>query len=158
MKTFEAVAAVRSFNRFYTNIIGLVDRFILDSNYSLTEVRILWEIAHNSELNARKIMQSLQIDEGYLSRTIKKLTAANLIGKKKSRSDSRVYSLYLTEEGARTFNELNEKSSVEIGELIRDLTEREISDLISCMRRITAILRREENIDEDRHRRNRDQE
>jgi len=146
-----AITDIRSFNRFYTNIIGLINHYILESTYSLTEARILWEIAGKSDLNAREIVQKLQIDEGYLSRTIKKLTAEKLIEKKKSLQDSRVHSLYLTAKGEKIIAELNAESSAEIADLIKNLDDNEITDLVSSMNRITEILDREEIPHEDRN-------
>ena len=71
----EAVRRVRAFNRYYTNLIGVLDRRILRSPWSLTEVRILYEISHNEGTNARRLMRMLSVDEGYLSRTIERLAA-----------------------------------------------------------------------------------
>lgn len=136
----DAVGAIRSFNRFYTNVIGVVDRNILDSPFSLTEVRILWEIHHNRDRNARKIRAALQVDEGYLSRTISKLLRQGLIRKDKSTTDKRVFRLSLTENGEETFLELNRRAGEAIRLMIHGLTAGEVSQIVSHMREIERIL------------------
>lgn len=139
----EAVEAIRSFNRFYTNVIGVIDRYILDSPFSLTEVRILWEIYHNQEYNARKIGAALQVDEGYLSRTISKLLRQGLINRHRSEEDARVYELSLSRKGEKTFLELNKRAAAAIESTISSLSDREVSEIVTCMGRIQEILRKD---------------
>ena len=143
MTRIEAIDAIRSFNRFYTNVIGVVDHHILNSKFSLTEVRILWEIYHDPECNARKIRFALQVDEGYLSRTISKLTREGLIDKRQARDDGRVYVLSLTAEGETVFMDLNRKAAEEIESVVSTLSAKQIFELVSHMKRITQILRNE---------------
>lgn len=141
MSNARAVAAIRAFNRFYTNVIGVVDRHILESPYSLTEVRILWEIDHAPATNARAICTKLSVDEGYLSRTINRLVEKGLVRKRRSRADARVYELSLSAKGRKVFSRLNDKAGEEIAGLIESLAAKEVRELVTHMERIREILR-----------------
>lgn len=140
MRNLKAIKKIRAFNRFYTNTLGLVDRHILHSPYSLTEVRVLFEIFHNSNYTARKIKNILQVDEGYLSRTIDKLIKQGLITKKQSQSDGRVFILSLSKKGENEFIILNNESEVSIESMIDHLTPDEVSEIVSIMYRIQELL------------------
>ena len=140
MKNLKEIRKIRAFNRYYTNIIGVVDRHILSSKYSLTEVRILYEIYNNSGFNVRKIKNILQIDEGYLSRTIDKLINQGLVKKKQSLEDRRVYNLSLSKSGERVFLKLNQKSEESVAKMIGHLTPDEVIKLVSSMEEIKEFL------------------
>ena len=77
----DPVAEIRSFNRFYTNIIGLLDKHILESPYSLSEVRILFEINNIGPCSAREIKNIINMDEGYLSRIVEKFVRQKILKK-----------------------------------------------------------------------------
>jgi DNA-binding MarR family transcriptional regulator len=136
----EIIGKIRKFNRFYTNIIGLLDQHFLDTPFSLTEGRVLYEISQMEECSARKIMQNIAIDEGYLSRIIHKFTKQGLIRKAPSSKDKRLHMIVLTEKGARQFAELNENSDKLISALIEKLSEKELEDLTSMMAGIHELL------------------
>jgi DNA-binding MarR family transcriptional regulator len=140
----EPIGEIRSFNRFYTRVLGVLERHILRSPYSLTEARILFEISHDHAANARKIRKLLVIDEGYLSRTIDKLLRQGLILKERSPTDGRVLVLSLSMEGKRIFARLDRESAAEMGLLIRHLSVREVSELVAHMRRIRRLLSKAE--------------
>ncbi|MGD8307547.1 MAG: MarR family transcriptional regulator, partial [Ignavibacteria bacterium] len=131
---------IRAFNRYYTNVIGVVDRHILHSKYSLTEARILYEIYNNSGFTVRKIKNILQVDEGYLSRTIDKLIKQGLILKKQSNKDRRVFNLTLSKSGEREFLKLNLKSEESVAEMIDHLTPDEVVQLALIMDKISKLL------------------
>ena len=143
MTRSDAIKDIRAFNRFYTNIIGIVDRHILDSPYSLTEVRILYEIYHVRKPTARKIQSFLQIDEGYLSRTIDALSKRGLVQRMRSPGDKRVFLLSLTAKGRKEFRILNRRSNIAIGHLIANLHPRDIDRLRSMLRSIQRLLSKE---------------
>lgn len=136
----EAIEKIRSFNRFYTNMIGLLDQHFLDTPFSLTEGRVLYEIRHMEECSARKIMENVAIDEGYLSRIIHKFTKQGLIKKAPSAKDKRLHIIVLTEKGKKEFAKLNENSDQLISELIEKLSEKELEELTSLMERIHELL------------------
>lgn len=134
------IEKIRSFNRFYTNIIGVVDRYILNSQYSLTEVRIIYEINHHHDLTARKIKDLLQVDEGYLSRILDKLIRQKMIIRVQSREDKRNYFLSLTEKGKQDFGKLNSLSQQSIAQMIDGLSPAQIEKLTGMMMEIKEIL------------------
>jgi len=131
---------IRSFNRFYTNIIGVIDRYILDTHYSLTEARILYEIYHSNNLTARGIKELLQVDEGYLSRILDKLIAQGLIIRTQSPGDKRQYFLSLSEKGNQEFFGINRLSVQAVSKMIDGLVPAQIEKLTDMMKKIEEIL------------------
>src|SRR5213596_1258543 len=83
------VAAVREFNRFYTNVIGLLREGLLDTPYSLTEARVLFELAHEEAVEAAALRRWLDIDAGYLSRLLAGFEAGGLVSRTRSAADGR---------------------------------------------------------------------
>src|SRR6185295_14888528 len=106
----ELIDRVRSFNRFYTDIIGLLDQHFLDSPFSLTEGRVLYEIRHTEDCTAKKIGEKMTIDEGYLSRILDTFRKKGLITKSLSPEDKRLHMIKLTEKGRKEFASLNDHS------------------------------------------------
>lgn len=143
MRLAQAVKSIRAFNRFYTNIIGVIDRHILDSPYSLTEVRILYEIHHHKNPTARKIKNFLRIDEGYLSRTIDKLIKQGLIMRKQSPEDAREFVLSLSRKGKSEILILNKLSEKEVGLMIGHLRNFEIDELVTLVCKMRELLTRD---------------
>lgn len=143
MPSRSAIAAIRAFNRFYTNVIGVLDRHVLDSPFSLTEVRILWEVHHHEGCNPRGIGETLSVDEGYLSRTVSDLVKRGLIDKRRSDSDRRKFELALTDLGRRTFLELDRKAGDAIESLIGPLSDDEVDEVVRHMDRVRQLLRLE---------------
>jgi len=142
MSPGEAVGGIRRFNRFYTALIGALDRHILNSPYSLTEVRVLYEIAHGEGANARRLKTILGIDEGYLSRTIDRLSRAGLVRRHRSPTDARVFPLSLSTRGRRELDALESAAAAEIAALVSPLSSREVEEVVGGMRRIQALLGR----------------
>lgn len=136
----EFIEKIRSFNRYYTNIIGLLDQHFLDTPFSLTEGRVLYEISHMEECSARKIMENIAIDEGYLSRVIHKFTKQGLVKKAPSSKDKRLHIIVLTEKGKKEFMKLNENSDKLISELVEKLSTIELEELTGMMERIHELL------------------
>jgi len=136
----KASQEIRMFNRFYTNIIGVVDRRILHTPYSLTEARILFEISHDPSCTARQIKKILQVDEGYLSRTIDKLVKLGLVTKKQLQSDGRVLILSLSKKGERELLKINEAAEASVKSMIEHLSPDEVDEILVLMRRIQELL------------------
>lgn len=136
----ELIDRIRSFNRFYTNIIGVLDQHFLDSPFSLTEGRVLYEICNTEECTAKKIRESIVIDEGYLSRILDHFAKRGLIKKTPSANDGRLRIILPTEKGKREFATLNENSNVLISQMITNLTEAEREDLLNKMDEIRSLL------------------
>jgi DNA-binding MarR family transcriptional regulator len=140
MSTPSAVARIRAFNRFYTNLIGVLDRHVLRSPFSLTEVRIMYEVSIDEGGNARRLKEILSVDEGYLSRTIESLVRRGLLKRTQSAADARVFHLSLTGKGKREFRKLNGAAESEIRTLVGSLSARQVGEVVSCMARIRDLL------------------
>src|SRR5262245_21833066 len=139
----DLIDKIRSFNRFYTNIIGLLDRHFLDTPFSLTEGRVLYEISHAELCTAKKIRSNIDIDEGYLSRIIDKFIQEGLVKKTPAQEDRRLHIIVLTEKGQREFSKLNDNSNKLISQTIEKLSEQEGADLVKMMERIQVFLTKE---------------
>lgn len=140
-QTQHLIDRVRGFNRFYTNVIGLLDRHFLDTPFSLTEGRVLFEISHTELCTAKKIRSNIDIDEGYLSRVIDKFIQKGFVRKTPAAEDRRLHLIVLTEKGRMQFSKLNENSNRQISELLNKLSESERSELIQMMDRIRVLLK-----------------
>ncbi len=140
-QTQESIAKIRSFNRFYTNLIGLLEQRFLNTQYSLTESRVLYEISHMEECTAKKIRENIVIDEGYLSRIIDKFIRQGLVKKSPAPQDRRLHLIVLTEKGRREFQKLNENSNQSISQLIGKLSGPETVELVGMMERIQELLK-----------------
>ena len=134
------VGAVRRFNRFFTRRIGVLREGLLHSPYSLTEARILFEIANGEGLTATDLSRELGLDPGYLSRTLARLDQLGLIDKVRSEADGRRRLLALTPEGERAFALLDGRSREEVSEMLVDLSEADRRRLLESMRSIESIL------------------
>lgn len=134
---------IRRFNRFYTDILGLLNKHILDSPYSLTEVRILLEIDRARNCTANMLMDKLNVDRGYMSRILKHFEASGLVSKESSTADRRAVFLYLTPKGKDTISALEERSIKQVQGLISHLTEDEQEKLIKSMQYISSAISHE---------------
>lgn len=134
------IAQIRSFNRTYTHLLGLLDKHILDSPFSLTESRILYEIAHHENLSAKFLTHTLNINKGYVSRTLKKLQTQGLIEQKTSAHDKRSNNISLTEKGKRIFHTLDHASSAQISAMFSGLNPYEEKRIIAALGEAQQIL------------------
>lgn len=133
------VRAVRRFNRFYTQKIGVVGRY-LKSPFSLAEVRVLYELAHRDGLTATHLGRELGLDLGYLSRILRGFERRRLITREPSESDGRQSFVSLTAQGRQAFAPLDARSRDEIGELLGTLGEGAQARLVEAMHTIEALL------------------
>ncbi|MET3887731.1 DNA-binding MarR family transcriptional regulator [Chitinophagaceae bacterium OAS944] len=134
------IEEIRAFNRYYTGLIGLLNDHLLDSEYSLAEVRILYEINTHQPVSASQIMSEMGIDKGYLSRVLKQLEKNGLISKQVSDEDARVALVSLTAKGETLFSKLNAASDQQIEALITNLSRDEQRTLIEHMHAIKVLL------------------
>src|SRR5438552_16673845 len=115
----EDVAAVRRFNRFYTRHTGLLGRRFLDSEFSLAEVRVLYELAHGEAVTATAIADELGLDTGYLSRILRGFERRGVMTRRRAPGDARRALLSLTNEGRRVFGRLNGRQNAEVRSWLR---------------------------------------
>lgn len=136
----KSIQQIRSFNRYYTKVLGLLEKNLLKSNYSLLEARIIYEINSNKKLTSSKLKNILNLDKGYLSRTLKKIHKKGLINKVISEQDKRQAYLEPTPFGIKEFKILNDDSDSQINVLTNDLTKKEVDELVFHMDSIKKIL------------------
>jgi DNA-binding MarR family transcriptional regulator/GNAT superfamily N-acetyltransferase len=134
-----AVRAVRRFNRFFTRRIGVLDPY-LGSALSLTDVRVLYELAHREAPVARDLMHALGLDAGYLSRILKRFEAAGWLERAPSPVDARQSLLTLNEAGHAFFAPLQQQSRDEAAALLRPLGAVQRQQLVDAMARVEALL------------------
>lgn len=138
--TDDATAAIRDFNRFYTRQIGLLDQGFLGSAFTLTEVRVLYELAHRDSPTATEIARELSLDPGYLSRLLKKLERQGHLARGRDAEDARQRPLRLTRSGRRVFERLDQASGEQISAMISGLTPAQVSELVASMQTVRQLL------------------
>jgi len=121
MATEPRIAAVRRFNRFYTRRIGVLDEGVLHSELSLTEVRVLYELAHRDGPSAAALRRELGLDAGYLSRIVAKFERRGLVKRVPSQTDRRQSGLVLTPAGKKAFAALDARQQDEVRSLLDGL-------------------------------------
>jgi DNA-binding MarR family transcriptional regulator/GNAT superfamily N-acetyltransferase len=134
------VDAVRRFNRFYTRQIGLLGQGYLASPFTLSEVRVLYELAARDGATASEIAHALGLDAGYLSRVLAGFRRRGFVERHASDRDARQSHLALTARGRAAFSELEEKSKAGVAKMIGKLSEEEGVRLVSAMGAIEALL------------------
>ncbi|QKD04478.1 bifunctional helix-turn-helix transcriptional regulator/GNAT family N-acetyltransferase [Mesorhizobium loti] len=136
----QLIDAVRAFNRFYTRQIGLLDEGLLKSAFSLTEARVLYELAHRDGLTATDLGRDLGLDAGYVSRLLKKFERLHLIARSTLVSDARQSAIVLTPAGRTAFAPLNKDSHDQVAALLGRLPASERDRLVKSMRTVQALL------------------
>jgi DNA-binding MarR family transcriptional regulator/N-acetylglutamate synthase-like GNAT family acetyltransferase len=134
------IAALRHFNRFYTQKIGVLEEGLLDSRFSLTEARVLYELALSEEHTAARLGKQLGLDRGYLSRILRGFERHGMICRTPSATDRRLTLLALTPQGRSTFNELDASSQAVTGTLLSHLSEEDQGRLVAATGAIERLL------------------
>lgn len=134
------VAAVRQFNRFYTRQIGVLQEGLLDSPFSLTEVRVLYELAHHHGVTATELCAALNLDAGYLSRILRKFEKRGWVDRQASASDRRQSLLALTNKGSAEFLPLEERSNQHVRRMLSEMSLQAQQQLIRSMEEIERVL------------------
>jgi DNA-binding MarR family transcriptional regulator/N-acetylglutamate synthase-like GNAT family acetyltransferase len=134
------ISAVRAFNRFYTRKLGVLDQQLLKSPFSLSEARVLYEIANREDLTAKQIGIGLGLDPGYLSRMIQNFDDSGLVTRKSLASDRRQHRLSLTAKGRRAFDKLNRNSQDDVAAMLAALPDSGRERLIGAMAVIENLL------------------
>jgi DNA-binding MarR family transcriptional regulator/GNAT superfamily N-acetyltransferase len=136
----EQISAVRAFNRFYTRKLGVLDQQLLKSPFSLSEARVLYELAHREDLAAKQIGIELGLDPGYLSRIIQNFDENELITRKPLPADRRQYRLSLTAKGRQAFAKLDRRSHEEVAAMLATLPRGDGQRLTAAMGLIERLL------------------
>lgn len=143
MDPHDRIEGVRRFNRFYTRRIGALNEGLLDSAFTLTECRILWELAQADEgvgLTATALGRLLDLDAGYLSRLLRALKERKLVKAVRSEVDARQWLLQLTAAGRRAFAPLDRRSQAQADALLGALDDGQQAELLRAFGRIQALL------------------
>jgi DNA-binding MarR family transcriptional regulator/GNAT superfamily N-acetyltransferase len=135
-----AVAAVRGFNRFYTNVIGLLRGKYLDTPYSLTEARLLFELAQRVTSEVADLRRTVDIDPGYLSRILARFEADGLISRQRSAADGRRQVIRPTDSGQAVVAGLDARSAEQTRAMLAAVRHEDLRSLLDAMRVITQTL------------------
>ena len=135
-----AVQRVRAFNRFYTRRLRLLDAGHLGSPFSLSEVRVLYEIAHRDGASAGAIASALDLDAGYLSRMLQSFRRRGLIAAAAAPEDGRRRTLRLTRRGRQAFGRLDVRASGQVREMLGHLGDDDLEPLVGAMGQVETLL------------------
>lgn len=130
---------MRAFNRLYTQRAGLLDPY-LGSEFSLTEVRVMYELAHHAPCTASDLTRRLLVDAGYLSRILRRLGAAGWVERSRSKADARQLALNLTPKGRAVFEPLQQRSRDEAARLLAPLPAAQRETLVAALARAQSLL------------------
>lgn len=136
----DKIDEIRKFNRFFTRKIGVLREGLLHSDYSLTEVRIMFELANSDNSTASKLSRELGLDAGYLSRILARFEEQGLTERVRSEQDGRQFLIRLTAEGMKVFSLLDQRSRNEVAEILNELSEEDQQKLLRSMHHIENIL------------------
>ena len=134
------VGEIRRFNRFYTRTIGLLDETLTESDFTLTEARVLFELGHREGPVASEIAEELRLDPAYLARILRKFSAGGLARAYADRADRRRRILSLTDKGKAALAELQAAADRDIARLVRDLPDEKLRELQGALNRTMELL------------------
>jgi DNA-binding MarR family transcriptional regulator/GNAT superfamily N-acetyltransferase len=140
----DVVSTVRSFNRFWTKTIGVLNASLLDSEYSLTEVRVLFEVTQQPATTLTELRDTLGIDSGYLSRILSRFKNDKLIQASTSEQDGRRQVLTVTKKGRALMADLDQRATGQVREILGAISKEEEEQLVAAMTTIRRIIDRTE--------------
>lgn len=136
----DAIARVRRFNRFYTRRIGVLDEGHLQSPFNLTEVRVLYEVAHHPGVAAVDLRRDLHLDAGYLSRLLRSLVRRGLVAVHAADGDGRRRALALSTAGRKEFIRLDRRAAAAVAQMVQPLPDDARRQLLGAMDRVAGLL------------------
>ena len=136
----DPVQLIRRFNRFYTRQIGVLQEHLLESQFSLTEVRVLYELAHRDTVTAKDLCEDLGLDRGYVSRMLQSFETHGWITSTPSPDDRRSLFLALTAKGRKIFEPLERRSSEEVAAMLNRLAPNQQEKMLAAIRDIESVL------------------
>jgi DNA-binding MarR family transcriptional regulator len=139
-KVTDGIEAVRHFNRFYTQHIGILHKHLLQTPFSLVECRILHELAHGEKPTATMLRSKLGLDRGYLSRILQGFAARGLVRMTGCKNDGRQKFLELTGKGRKAHSLLNTRAQRHVVSTLKELSRVEQNRLVAAMRTIEKLL------------------
>jgi DNA-binding MarR family transcriptional regulator/GNAT superfamily N-acetyltransferase len=136
----DPVARVRSFNRFYTNLLGVLQEGLLLTPYSLAESRVIFELAHRRTAQLTELRRDLDVDAGYMTRILTRLEADGLVSRERSTADARRQVVRLSKQGQRAFEMLDKRSAEDVAKILSRLSQEEQCRLLASMATIRKLL------------------
>lgn len=136
---WEAVNEIREFNRFYTVLLGFLNRNYLNSGYSVTETRILFELKQNRQMSANRLIDMLHLDKSYISRLIRNFEQKGIVVRETASEDRRALIIQLTPKGQLEAEKLIDITNEKIYGLIEQLSPERCDDLRKSMEKIMEI-------------------
>jgi DNA-binding MarR family transcriptional regulator/GNAT superfamily N-acetyltransferase len=136
----DRIDAVRAFNRFYTSLIGVLNDGLLRTRYSLTEARVIFELARRDDCEVAALRRSLDLDAGYLSRMLSRFEADGTVVRGRAEDDARRQTASLTERGREVFQDLDARSAAQIEQILSRLAEDDQRRLVGAMGMIESML------------------
>jgi DNA-binding MarR family transcriptional regulator/GNAT superfamily N-acetyltransferase len=134
------IEAARDFNRFYTNFLGVLNKAYLDTPFTLTDARVLFEIGSHKDISATALATDLQLDPAYLSRILKRFRAEDLIETKVDENDRRSQIIHVTSKGQQQFEEFGRRSNAQLAERFETLADGEPQSVVGAMQTIRSLL------------------
>ncbi|HEY3717117.1 MAG TPA: bifunctional helix-turn-helix transcriptional regulator/GNAT family N-acetyltransferase [Jatrophihabitantaceae bacterium] len=139
----DTVAAIRGFNRYYTNVIGALGEGHLHSPYTLTEARVLYELAQHESRDVVELRRQLDLDAGYLTRILTRLEGDGLVTRRRSDTDGRRQIAALTKTGRTAFAALNRRANRDVSRLLDPLAPNERGQLRQALQTVRTLLDRD---------------
>src|SRR5215213_925086 len=134
------IAAVRRFSRFYTRQLGLLQESLVHTQFSLSEARVLYELAHRDSVTASELAAELDLDHGYLSRILRRFGDDGLLAKKRAPDDARQNLITITAKGRKAFAPLNKGSHDQVAAMLQQLSRADQSRVVGAMNSIETLL------------------
>ena len=134
------IAAVRRFSRFYTRQLGLLQESLVQTSFSLTEARVLYELAHRDTVTASALAAELNLDHGYLSRILRRFAEDGLLAKKRAPNDGRQSLIAITAKGRKAFAPLNKGSHDQVAAMLEALSVADQARVVGAMTTVETLL------------------
>src|SRR5438105_2101724 len=134
------IAAVRRFSRFYTRQLGLLQESLVDTRFSLSEARVLYELASRDSVTASELAADLDLDHGYLSRILRRFAEDGFLAKKRAANDARQSVITITVKGRKAFAPLNKGSHDQIAAMLEKLSVTEQQRVVGAMNTVESLL------------------
>lgn len=136
----EHIDRIRAFNRFYTKILGLLNKSYLGSEFRLPEIRVIQDVYLHPNRNSKEISMELNMDKGLLSRILKKLEQKGYVSRKSMRKDNRIEFITLTTNGYEIYRVLNAAANQSVTDIFGKLEDYQIQELVKNMEAIIDIM------------------
>jgi len=134
------IAAVRQFSRFYTRQLGLLQESLVHTPFSLTEARVLYELANRDQATASELAADLDLDHGYLSRILRRFAEDGLLAKKRAPDDGRQSLIAITAKGRKAFAPLNKGSHDQVAAMLEKLSVADQARVVGAMNTVESLL------------------